>query len=101
MALIRVTRRSGVTWEVAKGKLEPGEPPEIAGIREVREEMGIDVDLKITRNLGMIRHDFLAPGGLPRLKTVHLFLMEPTEPIAQFLPAHREGIGAVRWFLLQ
>jgi putative RNA 2'-phosphotransferase len=100
MALIRVTRRSGVTWEVAKGKLEPGEPPEIAAVREVREEMGVEVGLHITRYLGIVRYGFLAPGGLPRLKTVHLFLMEPEGPMESFLPAHREGIGAVRWFSL-
>lgn len=98
MALIRVTRRSGVTWEVAKGKLEHGEPPEHAAIREVREEMGVSVNLRITHSLGMVRYGFLAPGGLPRLKTVHLFLMEPEGDIESFTPAEGEGIGAVRWF---
>lgn len=101
VALIRVTRRSGVTWEVAKGKLEPGEPPEHAAIREVREEMGVRVDLKITRPLGVVRYGFLAPGGLPRLKTVHVYLMEPLGAMEDFLPAHEEGIGAVRWFSLE
>lgn len=100
VALIRVTRKSGVTWEVAKGKLEPGEPPEIAAVREVREEMGIDVGFRITKGLGVVRYGFLAPGGLPRLKTVHLFLMEPDAPIETFLPAEKEGIGAVQWFTL-
>lgn len=100
MALIRVTRRSGVTWEVAKGKLEPGEPPERAAVREVQEEMGISVDLRITRHLGAVRYGFLAPGGLPRLKTVHLYLMEADGEVGEFLPAHQEGIGAVRWFSL-
>lgn len=100
MALIRVTRRSGVTWEVAKGKLEHGEPPEIAAVREVKEEMGVEVNLTITRYLGAVRYGFLAPGGLPRLKTVHLFLMTPEGPMEDFLPSHREGIGAVRWFSL-
>jgi putative RNA 2'-phosphotransferase len=100
MALIRVTRKSGVTWEVAKGKLEHGEPPEIAAVREVREEMGVTVDLDITLYLGAVRYGFLAPGGLPRLKTVHLFLMQPTAPIESFTPASGEGVAAVRWFPL-
>lgn len=99
MALIRVTRRSGRTWEVAKGKLEVGETPEHAAIREVREEMGIDVDLRITGFVSLIRYGFLAPGGLPRLKTVYLYLMEPVEPLDDaFRPATREGIGEVCWF---
>lgn len=100
VALIRVGRKSGITWEVAKGKLELGEAPEHAAIREVREEMGVTSDLRITASLGMVRYGFLAPGGLPRLKTVHLYLMEPTSPIEAFLPAENEGIGAVQWFSL-
>lgn len=99
MALIRVTRRSGRTWEIAKGKLEEGEPPEHAAVREVCEEMGIDVDLRLTALVGLVRYGFLAPGGLPRLKTVYLYLMEPTEPIlSDFQPSVREGIGEVKWF---
>lgn len=98
LALIKVTRKSGVTWEVAKGKLEHGEPPEIAAVREVREEMGVIVDLRITHTLGIVRYGFLAPGGLPRLKTVHVYLMEPLGEIASFVPASAEGIGDVGWF---
>ncbi|MCB9678448.1 MAG: RNA 2'-phosphotransferase [Alphaproteobacteria bacterium] len=100
MALIRVTRRSGITWEIAKGKLEPGETPEGAGIREVQEEMGIDSDLKVTGYVGLIRYGFLAPGGLPRLKSVYLYLMEPVDPGApvHFAPRAAEGIKDVQWF---
>lgn len=99
VALIRVTRRSGVTWEVAKGKLEIGETPEAAAVREVQEEMGIEVDLDITGYVGLIRYGFLAPGGLPRLKTVHLYLMRPTEAgLLSFSPRAAEGIADVRWF---
>ena len=98
LALIKVARKSGVTWEVAKGKLADGEPPEFAAVREVQEEMGISVDLKITHTLGIVRYGFLAPGGLPRLKTVHVYLLEPQGEIASFLPAAAEGIGDVGWF---
>ncbi len=101
MALIRVTRRSGVTWEIAKGKLEPGETPEAAGVREVQEEMGLDVSLEISGYVGIIRYGFLAPGGLPRLKTVYLYLMEPvvSEGVTlDFDPRTQEGIKDVRWF---
>jgi hypothetical protein len=62
--------------------------------------MGVAVPLHITRYLGIVRYGFLAPGGQPRLKTVHLFLMEPEGPMEAFVPSHREGIGAVRWFSL-
>ncbi len=49
--------------------------------------------------LELVRYGFMAPGGLPRLKTVFLYLMEPDEDITtDFRPATREGIGEVRWF---
>jgi len=99
LALIRVTRRSGVTWEVAKGKLEEGETPESAAVREVREEMGLEVGLRITQFVDHVRYGFLAPGGLPRLKTIYLYLMAPTADITtDFRPSTREGIGDVKWF---
>ena len=75
VALVRVTRKSGVTWEVAKGKLESGEVPEEAAVREVREEMGLPCELRVTRDLGRIRYGFQAPGGLPRLKTINELLV--------------------------
>lgn len=99
MALIRVMRKSGVTWEVAKGKLEPGEPPEWAGVREVQEEMGVQVDFEVRALVGLIRYGFLAPGGLPRLKTVYLYLLDPVGDMGgRFRPAAKEGVRDVRWF---
>ena len=99
MALIRVSRRSGVTWEVAKGKLEAGEPPEWAGIREVREEMGIECDFDVRCLVGLVRYGFMAPGGRPRLKTIFLYLLDPRgEMPGAFRPSEREGIKDVRWF---
>jgi RNA:NAD 2'-phosphotransferase (TPT1/KptA family)/8-oxo-dGTP pyrophosphatase MutT (NUDIX family) len=98
MALVRVGRRSGVTWEVAKGKLETGEVPERAAVREVQEEMGVTADMRVVHHLGDIRYGFVAPGSLVRLKTVFLYLMIPTGPMHTFKPATREGISQVAWF---
>lgn len=99
MALIRVTRKSGVTWEVAKGKLEHGEPPEWAGVREVQEEMGVDCDFTVRCLVGLVRYGFMAPGGLPRLKTIYLYLLDPCGDMDKcFRPAFDEGIRDVRWF---
>ena len=51
VALVRVGRRSGSTWEVAKGKLEPGETPEAAALRELGEEIGSDVEFRLLREI--------------------------------------------------
>ncbi len=101
VALIKVNRRSGSTWEVAKGKLEPGETPEATAVREVQEEMGLNIDLRITRYLDTVRYGFLAPGGMPRLKSVYLYLMEPLQPVESFSPRAQEGIADVRWFTVE
>jgi 8-oxo-dGTP pyrophosphatase MutT (NUDIX family) len=102
MALVRVGRRSGTTWEVAKGKLEPGETPEAAAIREVQEEMGFTARLEVLRFVAPVRYGFLAPGGQPRLKTVFLYLLHALDDqlaSADFQPATAEGIQQVGWFL--
>jgi putative RNA 2'-phosphotransferase len=98
IALIRVCRRGGSTWEVAKGKIEAGESPETAAVREVREEMGLATPLEIHGALGTIRYGFCTPDGAPRLKTIYLYLMEALEAGCSFTPAGGEGIDDVRWF---
>lgn len=99
LALIRVQRRSGISWEVAKGKLEDGESPSAAAVREVREEMGCPgLPLEIIRDLGFIRYGFHTPDGSPRLKTLHMYLMETPDMWTDFCPSTREGILDVQWF---
>ncbi len=98
IALIRVQRRGGGTWEVAKGKLEPGESPEMAAAREVREEMGIAAEVAVTGTVGTVRYGFSTPDGAPRLKTIYLYLLETADGACAFSPARGEGIDAVHWF---
>jgi RNA:NAD 2'-phosphotransferase (TPT1/KptA family)/ADP-ribose pyrophosphatase YjhB (NUDIX family) len=101
IALIRVCRRGGSTWEVAKGKIEAGEAPEQTAIREVREEMGVHAAVAVRSTLGTIRYGFCTPDGAPRLKTIYLYVLEALDDIASFAPATGEGIDDVRWFGLE
>ncbi len=98
LALVACTRRSGTTWEIAKGKLELAETPEQAALREVQEEMGFEGSLSIGEALGEVRYGFRTPEGHPRLKSMHVYLIECDEPPDDFAPAEGEGIGEVRWF---
>jgi len=98
LLLIQVERRHRRTWEVAKGKLELGESPERAAVREVREEIGIPDDLEIVRGLGFVRYGFTTPDREPRLKTLHMFLMRAPVRYEHFAPAEAEGIVSAGWF---
>jgi len=98
VGLVRVRRRSGVTWEVAKGKSELGETPGQTAVRELQEEMGIDTPLEILEDLGVSHYGFSTPAGEPRLKLLHLFIMRPLEPLPAFCPAKPEGIEQVAFF---
>lgn len=100
IALIRVVRRHGSTWEVAKGKIEAGETPDRTAVREVQEEMGVRSPVVVRRSLGTVRYGFSTPDGSPRLKTIHLYLLELAEAVSDFKPASGEGIDSVMWFPL-
>ena len=47
---------NGLKWEFPGGKLEPGESPEAALRRELREELGIDV--KVGRVMDVMFHSY-------------------------------------------
>ncbi|MDO4486331.1 MAG: 8-oxo-dGTP diphosphatase MutT [Bacillota bacterium] len=56
-------------WEFPGGKIEPGESPEGALVREIREEL--DVDIKVGRLLETVEYDY------PRFHlTMHCFICE-------------------------
>ncbi len=72
-------------WEFPGGKIEPGETREAALVRELREELAIDV--KIEKFIGTVEYDY------PKFHlTMHTFLCV----IANGEPILREHMSA-RW----
>jgi len=98
IALIKVRRRFGATWEIAKGKLEPGESPVQCGIRELQEEMGAEMTLHVERDFGFVRYGFLTPEQEPRLKTMYVYQFRCEERVEDFQPASGESVVDVGWF---
>jgi 8-oxo-dGTP pyrophosphatase MutT (NUDIX family) len=98
IALIRVKRRFGATWEIAKGKLEDGEYPIQCAKRELQEEMGAEMNLEVEYDFGYVRFGFLTPEGYPRLKTLYVYQFKTDKRIENFKPAEGESIVDVGWF---
>ncbi len=98
--LIRAERHGRGVWEIAKGKVEPGETIEEAAIRELCEETGVSAapsSLSIRAPLRRIRYAFRTD-DLCFLKTVHFFLIKCQETELSFQPRAEERIFDCKWF---
>jgi len=98
IALIKVKRRFGATWEIAKGKLEPGESPVQCAMRELQEEMGASLDLTLEADFGFARFGFMTPDREPRLKTMYVYQFACATRVTDFNPAEKESVVDVGWF---
>lgn len=81
-------------WDLPKGKIDSGETPEVAAIREVKEETGIR-DLDLVRPLISTFHTFKIDGER-YFKQTRWFEME-SQPFDRFEPQLEEGITEVLW----
>lgn len=63
-------------WQLPKGLVEPGEKPEVAAVREAREEAGVDSE--VVQHLETIEYWFAGLDGGERVrfhKHVHFYLL--------------------------
>lgn len=96
-ALIQVRRKGTLRWEIPKGKIKRHENLREAAIREVREETGLDSDIRSIEPLGKVDYLFLTESNFLFYKTVHYFLLETTSG-GELTPREEEGITDARWF---
>jgi len=89
------TRSGELAWGLPKGLVERGEQPERAAIREVREETGLEAEVRMP--LGDISYWYVWDGVRVR-KRVSFFLMEA---VGGDTSLHDHEMEDVRWFPLR
>jgi 8-oxo-dGTP pyrophosphatase MutT (NUDIX family) len=87
----RRTRKGDLAWGLPKGLVEPGEQPEQAALREVREETGLEAE--ILESLGETSYWYVWEGERVR-KKVAFFLMEAT---GGDISLHDHEMEEIRW----
>lgn len=89
-------KRNGF-WDLPKGKVDDDEPLEVAAVREVMEECGID-GLIITGFATNTYHTYPYKTG-EALKITHWYFMD-TDFYGELIPQAEEGITETVWFTL-
>lgn len=82
-------------WDLPKGKIDKGESPEQAAIRECEEECGI-TNLTIEHKLNPTYHIYDYKGAYVLKKT--FWYKMSTKHEAHFIPQIEENIEKVEWF---
>jgi 8-oxo-dGTP pyrophosphatase MutT (NUDIX family) len=85
--------RSG-SWDLPKGKIDPGESPEQAALREVQEETGL-VQLELGPYLGPTYHTYQDGKGRRILKRTFWYRMHSSQ--TELHPQAEEHIEKAEW----
>ncbi len=92
--ILLISTRSGRRWQLPKGHIEPGETPEQAAVREIREETGVTG--RIVAPLPGVEYWYVERGLARIHKTVDYFLLDYVGGTTEDFDA-REVSGA-SWF---
>ncbi len=95
-----INTQAGKAWQLPKGLIERGEPPEEAALREVSEETGLRGE--IVQRLDKIEYwyvdTYTGPGRIRVHKRVSFFLMRY---LGGSTEDHDDEVEEARWFPLE
>jgi 8-oxo-dGTP pyrophosphatase MutT (NUDIX family) len=81
-------------WDLPKGKIDKGEDPPTAAVREVQEETGIE-NVVISQPAGETWHTYRSKKGKRILKRTYWYLMKTTD--TALTPQVEEDIEIAEW----
>ncbi len=81
------------SWDLPKGKIDPGETKKAAAVREVQEETGI-VNIELGQKIAKTFHTFIRK-GVRCIKPTHWYLMHTKE--MELSPQAEEDILEAKW----
>ena len=93
--ILAIYRRG--SWDMAKGKIDPGETPPVAAVREVQEETGLQ-QIKLGKLIGKTYHTYRNRKEKLVLKTTWWYAMETTE--TNLTPQTEEDIDEATWLTI-
>lgn len=92
--LLFIFRRG--TWDLPKGKVDPGETIEACAMREVEEETGVG-NLRLIDFLGVTNHQYFDPYLKEDvIKESHWYIMS-VKGVPNLVPQTEEDITDIKW----
>ena len=92
--ILLISTQAGRRWQLPKGHIEPGETPEQAAVREVREETGVAG--RVVASLPGIEYWFVEKGSRRVHKQVEYFLLAYVSGDAADFDAGE--VSGAQWF---
>jgi len=92
--ILLISTQTGTRWQLPKGHIEPGETPEQAAVREVREETGVTG--RVVAALPGVEYWFVEKGKRRVHKRVDYFLLAYLSGDAADFDAHE--VSGAEWF---